>query len=194
MCVINLKMFNDLCKLFGGLCAFLWVFAVTVEAQTGSVTMHGRVSEVVALSIGPNSTRSDVNVDVVSSGNTLRMTLSGSGPNPDVLRVPLLVRSNIDFKIWARVESQNAQLMELSASEPRATGRFVSTAAITNLELPKHLDVEGLAVPLLVASGPRVSLGGTLQSSNNALQFTLLIHVKPQSDGPWMVHLTFFND
>ncbi len=194
ICVINLKMLKDLCKVFCGLCAFLWIFAVTVEAQPGSVTVQGRVSEVVALSVAPNSTQRDVNVDVVSSGGTVRMTLSGNGVDSDVIHVPLLVRSNIDFRIRARVESQTAQLMQLSVIDVRTTGRFVSPEAINSLELPKHLDPEGLAGPFLVASGPRISTGGTLQSPNNALQITLRIHVKPQSRGPWMVHLTLFND
>ena len=194
MCVINLKMPKDLCKLFSGLCAFLWVFGVTAEAQTGSVTVHARVSEIVALSPAPNSTQSNVAVDVQSIGNTVRMSLSGSGPNSEIIRVPLLVRSNIGFRIRAGVETQASQLMQVSVADVRATGRFVSPEAVNNLQVPEHLDLEGLVGPLLLASGPRVSLGGTLQSPNNALQITLRIHVKPESTGPWMVHLTFFND
>jgi hypothetical protein len=42
---------------------------------------------------------------------------------------------------------------------------------------------------LLILSGPRVSLGGTLQSPNNALQVTVLIRLKPSVQGAPM-HVT----
>jgi hypothetical protein len=185
---------SDLCKRLSVLCAFVWLCAATVEAQTGSVTARGTVSKIVALSIEPNSTSSDVDVDVVSIGRTVRMTLSGDGPNSSVIRVPLVVRSNSDFRIWAGVESNTAELIQLSATDVRAGGGFVSPEAVNNLELPKHRNLEGVQGPFVIASGPRVSLSGTLQSLNNALQITLRCHVKPKSDGAWVVHLTFFND
>ena len=184
---------SDLCKRLSVLCICVWLFAATVEAQTGSVTARGTVSKIVALSIGP-LTESDVDVDVVSIGRTVRMTLSGDGPNSSVIRVPLLVRSNSDFRIWAGVESNAAELIQLSATEVRANGRFVSPEAVNQIELPKHFNLEGVQGPFVVASGPRVSLSGTLQSPNNALQINLLCHIKPKSDGRWVVHLTFFND
>jgi len=42
----------------------------------------------------------------------------------------------------------------------------------------------------VVLSGPRISLGGTLNSPNNALQVTLLIRIKPLTVSGWMGHLT----
>ena len=42
-----------------------------------------------------------------------------------------------------------------------------------------HLDPY-LSQPLLVLTGPRVSLGGTLDSPNNALQITIVIRLKPE--------------
>ncbi len=44
--------------------------------------------------------------------------------------------------------------------------------------------------PLLVLSGPRVSLGGTLNSPNNALQITVLIRLSPPAQ-QWTAQLTF---
>lgn len=179
-----------------------------VEAQTGgsSVALRASVSETVALSVPPSSTHGDVAIDVVSSGNTVRLTLSGTGPGSSVIRVPLLLRSNIGFKISAVAESKTALLNQLSVIDVRATGGLVSPEAVNNLEIPKHLDLRRLeesvasangfstsdiSDPFLVLSGPRVSLGGTLNSSNNALQVTLLIRTKSQSAQDWMVHLTF---
>lgn len=188
MCVINLKMPKDLCKLFCGLCAFLWLFAVTVEAQTA--TMRGTVSETVALSVPPNPSQGNTHVNVVSSGNTVRMTVTGTG---SLIRVPLMVRSNTNFKISGIFESTTAQLSQLSVINVRATGRLVSPEAVNNLEIPEQSDLQGVAGPFVVLSGPRVSLGGTLHSPTNALQITLLLRIKPESSRDWLVHLTFFN-
>jgi hypothetical protein len=198
MCVINLKMPSDLCKRFAGLCVFLWVFSVTADAQTGGVTATATVSKTVALSIGPNSIapnsiHGDVNVDVVSSGSTVRMTLSGTGAQSAVIRVPLLLRSNTSFKILGRFESNTALLNQLSVIDVRATGSLVSPGAV-NLELPDRSNAQELKTPFVVLTGPRVSLGGTLNSPNNALQITLLIRLKHESVGSWLAHLTLFND
>ena len=180
MCDINRKMLIGWCKLVCGLCAFLWLFTGTVEAQT--VTLQGTVSETIVLSSPPNSVQDGVNVVVLSTGNTVRMTLSGTGA--PAIRVPLLVRSNSGFKISASFESATAELTQLSVVDVRATGRLVSPEAVNNVEMsPSH-----------VISGPRVSVGGTLNSPNNALQITLLIHLKPQSSRDWLVHLTFTAD
>jgi hypothetical protein len=175
-----------------------------VEAQTGGVTMKSTVSEVVALSVLANSTQSGVETSVVSTGNTVRITLSGVDADAPVIRVPLLVRSNSSFKISAAVESNTAEVTQLSVVDARATGTLVSPNAISELNVPRQFDVRGLdestssvpslpdvSRPVLVASGPRVSRGGTLTSPNNALQLTLLIRLKPQPARGWSIHLTF---
>lgn len=158
----------------------------SVEAQT-SVTLRGTVSETVALSVAPTFTHG--NMEVVSTGgNTVRITLSGTDAEVPVIRVPLLVRSNSGFKVSAVVESQTAVLTDLSVIDVRPTGRLVPPGIVGALIKPKiDLDVSR---PLLVLSGPRISLGGTLVSSNNALQVTLLVRMKPQQVNGWMAHLT----
>ena len=174
-----------------------------VEAQTGGVTMKATVSDVVALSVLPNSTNSSIETSAVSTGNTVRITLSGADADVPVIRVPLLVRSNSSFKISAAVESNTAEVIQLSVVDARATGTLVSPNAVSELNVPRQFDVRGLdsassvenlldtSRPVLVASGPRVSRGGTLTSPNNALQLTLLIRLKPQPARGWLVHLTF---
>jgi len=187
------------CRHVFTLVAVLLFVPAGVEAQTGGVTMKGTVSEVVALSVLPNSTQGEV----VSTGNTVRITLSGGDADAPVIRVPLLVRSNSSFKISAAVESNTAEVTQLSVSDVRATGTLVSPQAISELNVPRQFDVRGLdetssvpnlldpSRPVLVVSGPRVSRGGTLVSPNNALQITLLIRLKPQPARGWLVHLTF---
>ena len=175
-----------------------------VKAQTGRVTISATVSETVALSVLPNSTQSNVETDVMSNGNTVRLTLSGAQADAPFVRVPLLVRSNSRFKISAAVASKTAEVAQLSVLDVRATGTLVSAQAIGELNVPRQFDLRGLkesassatnllddARPLLVLSGPRVSLGGTLDSPNNALQLTVLIRLKPQQASDWSIHLMF---
>jgi hypothetical protein len=187
-------------------CRHIFILSVVLlvpagaEAQTAGVTMKTTVSETVALSVLPSSIPGDV---VVSTGNTVRITLSGADANAQVLRVPLLVRSNSSFKISAAVESNTAEVTQLSVTDVRATGTLVSPQAMSELNVPRQFGVRGLdetssvpnlldaSRPLLVASGPRVSRGGTLVSANNALQITLLIRFRPQPARDWLVHLTF---
>src|SRR6185503_3931787 len=109
---------------------------------------------------------------------------------------------NSGFSISAVADS--AVVTQLSVVEVRATGPLVSPAAINQLNVPQQFDLRvsnenkspalsppDLSQPLLVASGPRISLGGTLHSSNNALEITVLIRLKPGLPREPSVHLTF---
>ena len=162
------------------LIAVVFLVPTTVEAQT-SVALKATVSETVALSVLP-SIQNNIDMGVVSSGSTVRVTLSGTGATSAVIRVPLIVRSNTSFRISAALESKTAELVDLSVVGVHATGSLVSPAVIRALEISPQLD--------LLLSGPRISLGGTLDSPNNGLQVTLLIRMKPQPARDWLVHLT----
>lgn len=163
------------------------VFACAgVEAQT--VTLGGRVSETVALSVAPTFTGGNMNV-VSSGGNTVRITLSGADAESPVIRVPLQVRSNSGFKISAVFESQTAELDQLSVTDVQATGNLVSPHVVNALQKSEAVERD-TSQPLLVLTGPRVSTGGTLKSPNNALQVTVLIRLKSQPPGG-VAHLTF---
>ena len=171
------------------LLAVVLLVPIGVQAQTASVTMKGTVSETVALSAGPTSARSNIQV-VSRGGNTVEITVSGDDDQPQMIHVPLLVRSNSGFKITANFESTTAVLSQLSIGEMRATGRLVSPQITGALHLKPQLDPD-TSNPLLVLSGPRVSLGGTLISPNNALQITVLIRLKPHPGRPWSAQMTF---
>ena len=138
-----------------------------VKAQN-SVVLQATVSEIVTLSAPGN-------MNVVSrGGNAVEITLSGDA---EIVRVPLLVRSNSSFKISATFKSQTAVLSELSVDDVRATGMLVSPQVVSALHLNPQFDPD-ISQPLLVLTGPRVSLGGTLNSPNNALEITVLIRLK----------------
>lgn len=180
---------KDLCKHLGVLCLVAGLFTAVSSVEAQTVTVTGSVSKTVALSVAPGSTRGDV--QVLSSGSTLRITLSGQGAGSSVIRVPLLVRSNSEFRISGNFESTNAVLTKLSVQDVRETGRLVSPEAIDKVQISPEFDA---SKPFVLLSGPRVSLGGTLNSPNNALRITLMIRVKSESVGGWLAHLTLFND
>jgi hypothetical protein len=179
------------------LIAVVFLVPAGVKAQTGRVAMQANVSEIVALSVVPNFTNGNVNADVVSTGNMVRITLTSANSKAPVIRVPLLVRSNSSFKISATVESTTASLSHLSITDVRATGTLVSPTVISELNVPEQFDGRNFnepndeTQPMIVVSGPRVSLGGTLASPNNALQITVFIRLKPQPVHGWSAHLTF---
>ena len=185
------------------LIAVVFLVPASVEAQTGRVALQGSVSATVALSVPPNFAHGNVDAMVVSSGNTVRVTLTSTDSNAQVIRVPLLVRSNSGFKI--SVESKTTLLTQLSITDVRANGTLVSQAAISGLNVPEQFDLRGsgedpaamasssldASGDLLLVSGPRVSLGGTLDSPNNALQVIVVIRLRPQPARGQLVHLTF---
>lgn len=193
-----------------GLCLFsclMLLTAVGVEAQRRNVTLNTSVSETVILTIPINWSHRHIEVDVVSSGSSFRMTLSGNGPKCTVIRMPLLVRSNVAFRISTSAESKAAVLSQLSVVDVRATGRLVSSEAIRKLEIPQQFDMRGRkdkdpsekessildgSRAFFLLSGPRVSLRGTRESPNNALEITVLIRIKAQPKRDWRVQLTFF--
>ena len=179
------------CRHVFALIAVVLLVCATAGAQTrgASVNLTGTVSETIALSTLPNLNQRNLGVQVVNSGgNTLRITLSGRDTPSPVIRVPLLVRSNIGFKVSATFESQTAELAELSVIDIHATGTLVSPHLANSLHVTPLMNRD-VSQPLLILTGPRVSLGGTLASPNNALQLTLLIRLQaPPRD--WLVHLT----
>ena len=171
----------------------LLLVSTSVAAQTNdsSVMLRATVSETVSLSVLPNLTQSDIRIDGLSSGNTVRMTLSGTDAGSAVVRVPLLVRSNSGFKITAVLDSKSTVVTRVVITSVQPTGTLVSRQAVRDIKFASGFDARGLeerifpdsvglelSEPLLVLSGPRISLGGTLNSPGNALEIVLLIHLK----------------
>ena len=209
--ILYLKLLRSaqLCKHICGVClssGLMLLTPVSVDAQRRNETS---VSETVILTVPIKLSQRDMEADVVSSGSSIRMTLSGNGAKPRVIRVPLLVRSNVDFRISASAETKAAVLTQLSVVDVRSTGRLVSPEAIRKLTIPKQFNMRGQkdkhpsekassildgSRAFFLLSGPRVSLGGTRESPNNALQITVLIRLKPHSNRDWQVGLLFFHD
>jgi len=173
----------------------MFVVPVLVQAQTdrASATVRGSVSKTVALSVVLNFTSAGITTTVLqSSGNTVELTLSSRDGASGVIRLPLLVRSNSGFKITAALESATAVLAQVSVGDVRPTGKLVSPGLVSALDIAPELNLNSLDASrsMVLLSGPRVSLGGKLDSPNNALEVTLLINV-PQPVPGSPVHLTF---
>src|ERR1044072_226289 len=167
-------------------CLFTLFAAVFFPARVSAQEVHlqGTVSETVVLSVLPNFGAAKVDADVVRIGNSLRLTLTSHDAEALIIRVPLLLRSNIGFRIAAVFESDNATLAQLSVIDVHPTGKLVSSQAVKLVNLTPGFDLRDLdkasrtahvsvSQPAFVLSGPRISLGGTLESPNNALQLTL---------------------
>jgi hypothetical protein len=174
------------------LIAVVFLVASSVHGQSGggSVTLRATVSEIVALSVAPDFNVDNVDTAVVNNGSAVQLTLSGRNDAPAVFRVPLLVRSNSSFKISAVLESKTAELAQLSVTDVRPTGSLVSANVVKALDAIRPQINPDASLPLLLLSGPRVSLGGTLNSPNNALHVTLLIRLKSPLVPGSPVHLT----
>ena len=188
------------------LAGVILVLPVMAQGQTsiGSITLKANVSNTVALSVSPNLLEHNVQVDGHSDIKSLSLTLSGSGNDVVSVRVPILIRSNTRYKISGLVQPQDATLANFVVLDAQPTGRFVAPAGFANLNVAQEFDgrnKNGMvqiassplnrSSPLTILSGSRVSLAGTLNSADNALEVILLIVVKPDvgADG-WSVRLT----
>lgn len=180
---------------------------LTVKSQTAtSILIKGSVSESIVLSLPPAALRDNVRAETAAADNTLRVLLSGRSSEATVIRVPLLVRSNTGYRISARIESQSVMIDHLLVSDVRSTGRFVApeaikltvaqqhdqaTAEADMVQVAEQLPLD-LSKNLLLWSGPRISLAGSLSSPDNALEVFLLIGVTPEKQaGGWQLSLTF---
>jgi len=176
------------------------------RAQTSGarVTVSGVVSATVALSFDRGASASEDGARVASSsgeGRALVITISGTGRGLARVSIPILIRSNTGYRLLAAAKSDGAKLADLSVVEARPTGKLVAADAEA-LSVPAMFDgrpgagksIPGggpsLTSPLELLSGPRVSLGGTLLSPQNALELILSVAVEPGAGGEgWAIDL-----
>jgi len=178
-------------------------FMAQGQSRSAPVTMNASVSETVSLALGQDFAEDNVRVESHGVGKILGLTLSGSSTDVVAVRVPILIRSNTSFGISALVQSQAATLVKFAVIGARPTGRFAVMDAVANLKVAPELDSRitngtmqttfmplNLSSPFSILSGPRVSFAGTLSSTDNALEVTVLIAAKPVADArEWTLHL-----
>lgn len=171
------------------------------RAQSGaaSVKMSGGVSEMVTLSSPAGEGVSADGVRVTSSHNpdrSLSITLSGSTRDVTRVGVPVQIRSNTGYRLFATAKGEGADLSSLSVDDAHPTGNLVAADAAGALSVAAIFDARpgagklipadgfnrpSLSSPVELLSGPRVSLGGMPGSPQNALEITLSLGVKPRA-------------
>ena len=191
-----MRRFRPRCFFAFGVAAVLTLTCAHIFGQTPGVAMRGVVSETVVLSVPQVLPPNTLSAHMVSSGNRVDITFSSGDSKGGVIRLPLLVRSNSGFKISALLEPKSASVTQVVVTSVRATGLLVSPQAVREINIERGFDARDVAekgltesipvegsMPLTVLSGPRISLGGTLNSPGNALEIVLLIRLKSES-GP----------
>jgi hypothetical protein len=182
------------------------------RAQSGgsSIKISGGVSETVALSLPQEAGASGDSVRVASNcspGGTLAVTLSGDARGLTEVRVPLQIRSNTGYRLSVAAKDSGANLLSLLVVDARPTGKLVSADAVEALGVSGMFDGRGggekrvagggrggtnLYPSMELLSGPRVSLGGTLESPQNAVEVTLSLTVEPRANSQsWTLDLLF---
>jgi len=176
---------------------------VCAQSQSGSIAVRASVSRTVTLSLSPNASRAGVELSAFESAGSLRLVLSGSESKTN-LQVPILIRSNTAYDIKASVRSQTAVLAQLQVVSVEATGKLVAGHAVTEVAVrslyderrgdgvgrEENLSTIDASAPFTIVSGPRISLGGGLDSSQNALKVILLLSVQARvAEGSWTIDL-----
>ena len=193
--------FELTCRAVFGVIAVMLLMSARTFAQNAGVVLNGVVSKTVTISVPRILPPNTIKTDVVNTGNRVDITFSSADKN-GLVRFPLLVRSNCGFKITAVLNSNSAVVTQVVITSVQGTGPLVSKQAVRDLNIVRRFDARGpeekvfpgsvgleLSDSLLVLSGPRISLGGTLDSPGNALEIVFLIHLKSDS-GPVRSHLT----
>ncbi|MFL6331976.1 MAG: hypothetical protein ACJ754_01375 [Pyrinomonadaceae bacterium] len=174
--------------------------AARAQSGGGSVRMSGVVSETVALSITQGAWEPGVSVTTTRNADrSLTVTLSGTTRELTQLSLYVQVRSNADYRLYAKAEAGDSNLSSLLVTGARPTGDLVVPGAAEAVSVAAAFDaVHGaerfkrpdLSAPTELLSGPRASLGGTLQSPHNAVEVVLSMTVEPRADGQgWTVGL-----
>lgn len=180
------------------------------RAQSGgaSVTVSGGVSKTVALSFAGGAKVPGDRVRVTSGYDeerALTLTISGTTRELTEVSIPVQIRSNTAYRLLATAKSDGSNLSSLLVVNARPTGRLVAADAAEALSVAgmfearpgagKLIPSDGFRPPSLsptveLLSGPRVSLGGTLESPQNALEVTLSVAVEPrEGNQAWSIEL-----
>ena len=156
---------------------------VCAQSSSGSTVLRGSISKTVTLSLFQSASHTGAELHAFENGAALSLVVSGSGFDRN-LQVPILIRSNISYHISASIQSETAVPTQLRVLSIEPSGKSVARDAVTGVAIRRQFDVprgdpsageENLStidasVPFTIFSGPRISLGGGLNSPGNALK------------------------
>ena len=150
------------------------------QTRSGTVTVNGRVSGAVFLSVAPDAQAPAGQSSFThSSLNPHTVRLSVRTPGRGRVSVPFRLRSNVAYRLTWSADSGGAAVRSLCVEGARPTGRFVAAAAAQAAGAAR---CEGAALPGLprtLLTGPPISLAGGLDSPFNALEVSLVVEVEP---------------
>ncbi len=176
---------------------------VCAQRRSGSADLRGSVSKTVTVSLSSHDSPTGVDLHAVENDGALSLVLSGSEFKRD-LHVTILIRSNTAYNIQTSVQSQTAVLAQLQVISVEAGGKLVAGDAVTGIAVTRQFDqrhgrtVAGeenvspidASAPFTIVSGPRISLGGGLETPQNALKVSLLLSVQARAaEGSWTIGL-----
>ena len=182
--------------------------AARAQSGGGSVRMNGEVSGTVMLSIPRGAEASGAGVRVSTSRNadgSLNVSLSGATREPTEVRIPVQIRSNTGYRLFAAARSGGPNLSSLLVVGARPSGSLVFPGAAEAVSVAAGFDgrrgadnstADGgfnrrdFSALSELLSGPRVSVGGTPLSPQNAVEVVLSAAFEPQPGGEgWAVEL-----
>jgi hypothetical protein len=170
--------------------------------------VSGGVGRVVVLSLGGAGESSGGEVSVASSRDprgALVVTLSGATSSPAEVRLPVHIRSNTGYRLFAAAKAINSNPPRVLVAAARPTGKLVAADAVEGILVEGEFDGRpgvsepasgarpnrpDLSTPAQLLRGARASLGGPPDSPHNAVEVVLSVAVEPRAclEG-WAVEL-----
>ena len=155
---------------------FLLAHEAAGQIHSGSVTVSGRVSPAVFLTVAPGADNLQVTY-TQKDARTLRLTISNASNEASRVSIPLQLRSNAASELSVSATPGGAELLSIGVTGARATGSFVAPEALAAATGEPRATHSTSTQTLLTL--PRISLAGTHDSPSNALELTLLLEVRP---------------
>lgn len=185
---------------------FVALAALPLPAQQagGRVTVTGKVSALAAVSPGSAARvlKGDARVSAEAAGvQGLILSLSGSRGGVIEVEVPVQLRSNAEFALAASCVTRGATLSALSVVEVGKEGPLVYPGAAGRLQVVPAFEGRpgtraqrrgrpDLSSPAAILNGPRISMGGPLDSPANMIEVVLrVVLTAPDSESGWHAEL-----
>jgi hypothetical protein len=191
----------------------LFTFAGTATAQkdNGLVSLQAQVPSIVQLSTFPIKKELKGAFDVQYKNNKEGIiVIKVSGFSSEIVNLPirLQIRSNIPYDLNAVLNSQDFDSLKLNVLNAANTGRSTADDAIQKIIINPSLNKRfyfnklsnKVSIPeikvgnteIVLLRGPKISLAGTLTSSDNAIEIELIAQIIPPSiKQNWIAEITF---
>jgi hypothetical protein len=170
------------------------------QTNSASVTMRGRVSQTVLITVAPDAQVFDDQLPISYrnlDAHTIQVSIATSVNSIRRISIPVQIRSNVGYTLSASTTSSGAALLRgLYITGVRATGKFVTIDAVEAINVVAPFDALSVAghqqnvnqgalsfpSPATLLTGPRISTAGSFNSPHNAVEVMMLAEVEPPAD------------